>query len=217
MQPQEFLLLAQFDWPQPKLQDDAVTQPVFKTTVKERTTTLKVDSAILHTNATVKEENISTSAKREPINEVLRFFDSHRLLRTTARVVQLKGILQQKQKRHLRIDDRETAKNSSLREQSQNATFPDTIKCLTTNKALDNKAASLPCSPFIHGNLNRARGRLRHSTMPDATKYPIFLHAKEPSIQFMIKNAHHKSMHLGREFLRHNLQQRFVILGLSKT
>ena len=62
LQPPDFLLIPESDWLQSKLQDDAVTQPVFTTTDKGRTTTLKVDSAILHTNAMVKRENISISA-----------------------------------------------------------------------------------------------------------------------------------------------------------
>ena len=32
----------------------------------------------------------------------------------------------------------------------------------------------------------------------------------------MIKNAHHKCMHLGTEIVRHYLQQNFIILGLWK-
>ena len=50
--------------------------------------------------------------------------------------------------------------------------------------------------------------------MPDATKYTISLHAKEPSIQFLIKNAHLKRMHRGTEFVRHCLQQSFIFLCL---
>ena len=68
LEPPDFLLLTESDWPQLKLQDDAVTQPVFTTTGKERKTTLKVDITILHTNAIVKRETTSTSAKKGPNN-----------------------------------------------------------------------------------------------------------------------------------------------------
>ena len=196
MQPPEFLLLPKSEWPHPKLQVNAVTQPVFTTTDEERNTAIKVDSA---TNAMVKRENFYTSAKSEPILEVLRFFDWFCLLRATARVVQFKDF-QQKRKRDLRIDDREMAK-TFLYGQSQHATYTDTIKRLTTHKALDHKDALLPYSPFMDGNLIRARGRLRHSPMPDSTKYLIILYAKEPSIQNMIKNAHYKCMPLGTGFV----------------
>ena len=50
-------------------------------------------------------------------------------------------------------------------EQSHHATFPGTINRLTTNRALDNKYALLFKSPFMNGNLIRARGQLRHSPM----------------------------------------------------
>ena len=103
-----------------------------------------------------------------------------------------------------------------LYKQSQQATFPDTIKHLTNNEALDNKDALLPYSSLMDDNLIPAQGRLRHSRMPGATKYPIVLHVKEPSIQLMIKKAYHKCMHLGTEFVRHYLQQSFIILGLRK-
>ena len=60
-------------------------------------------------------------------------------------------------------------------EQSQHTTFPETVKRLTNNKALDNKDDLLPYLPFMDDNLTRARGRLRYSQMPDASKYPINL------------------------------------------
>ena len=106
LQPPELLLFPESDGPQPKLQDDTVTQPVFTTTDKEITTTLKVDNAILHTNAMVKSENILSSAKREPIIDLSRFSDWLSLLCATVCVVQLKDVLQQKRKRDSRIDDR---------------------------------------------------------------------------------------------------------------
>ena len=157
------------DWPQIKLQDDIVTQPIFTTTDKERTTTLKVDSTILHTNAIVEREKVSTKAKKEPIIDFSRCFHWFHLLRATARVVQFKDILQQKRKLDLRIDDREMAK-TLLYYKSQHALFPATFKYFTTNKALNNKNALLAYSTFRDGYFIRARGRLRNSPMPDATK-----------------------------------------------
>ena len=103
-----------------------------------------------------------------------------------------------------------------LYEQSQDTIFPDTFKRLTTNKALDKKDTLLAYSRFMDGNLIRVRGRLRHSPMPDATKHSIILHAKERSVQLMIKKAHQKCMHLCTETVRHCLQQSFIILGLRK-
>ena len=96
LQPAEVLRLPEFVWPQPKLQHDTFTRPVFTSTDKERTTTPKVDKTILHTNAIAKQENIFTSAKKEPIIDVSRFSGWLFLLRATARVIQSKDILQQK-------------------------------------------------------------------------------------------------------------------------
>ena len=81
---------------------------------------------------------------------------------------------------------------------------------------MDNKDALLPYSPFMDGNFIHARGPLKRSPMPDTTKYPIILHSRESSIQFMIIYAHHKCMHLGTELVRHYFQQSFIILGLRK-
>ena len=81
----EILLLKKFDWPQPKLLDDIVTQMVSTNTNKERTTTLIVYSTILHNNGTVNWENTFTSNKTQPIIDVSRFSEWHRLLRATAR------------------------------------------------------------------------------------------------------------------------------------
>ena len=130
--------------------------------------------------------------------EIFRLASS---IHATARVVQFKGILQQKRKCGSRIDDREMAK-TPLYGQSQYASFPDTIKRLTTNKVLDSKDALLSYLPFLYGNLIRARARLRLSPMPDATKYPIVLHAKEPSIQLMIKtHIINACMHVGTKLV----------------
>ena len=72
----------------------------------------------------------------------------------------------------------------------------------------------------MDGNLICAREPLSHSLMPDATKY-LIIHsrrkdAKKLLIHFMVKNAHHKCMHLGTEIVRHCLQQSFTKLGLRK-
>ena len=122
------ILLPESDWPQPKLQVVTVFQPIFTTKGKEKTTPLTFDSTILHTNSIVKREDISRSAKKEPIIDVLRFSDWLPLVRATARVIQqLKDILQQKTNRNLGIADREMGK-TLLYEQSQHATFTDNIK-----------------------------------------------------------------------------------------
>ena len=109
LKPPEFLFSLETDWPQIKLQDDTVNQPIFTTTDKERTTTLKLDSKILHTNAIVRRENISISAKRKPIM-MFGDFPIGFVYCATAQVVHFKDIIQQKRKGFLRIDDQEMAK-----------------------------------------------------------------------------------------------------------
>ena len=172
LQPPKFLLLPDSDSPKPKLQDQAVTQPVFTTTDKERTTTLKADSAILHTNAIVNRKKFSTNAKG---NQPLIFRDFPFDFVYSA---QLLVLYSSKTFKNRRPGD---GYNSTLRAVIT-CYFPWYYSKVNYKQTIYNKDALLPYSPFMDDNLILARGPLRHSPMPDATKYPIILHAKEPSI-----------------------------------
>ena len=65
-------------------------------------------------------------------------------------------------------------------------------------------------------NTLKARRRLRHSTLPETAKYPIILNAKEPAARLLLEHAHCRCMHLGTEYVRNYLQQKFLIIGLRQ-
>ena len=154
-------------------------QPVFTTTDKERTTTIKVDSTVLHTNAIVKRKNSSTSAKKGSFINVSSNFDWFCLLPTTAPVSQFKDILQQNWKRDLGIDEQEIAKTVICSLSNHNTLFSLILLNVSLpKKCLEIEYDLLPYSPFLNNNRICARTRLKHSPMQDANKNPIFLHAK---------------------------------------
>ena len=115
-------------------------------------------------------------------------------------------------KRSITIEDLEKAK-LLLYQQSQQETFGDTYNQLRTKQQVENKDKLQQLSPFLDSGIIRARGRLRNSLLPDATKHPI----KDPIVRMMIENAHRRCMHHGTEYIHNYLQQRFVIIGLRKT
>ena len=78
------------------------------------------------------------------------------------------------------------------------------------------KRRSVVFCPFMDDNTLKARRRLRHSTLPETAKYPIILNAKEPAARLLLEHAHCRCMHLGTEYVRNYLQQKFLIIGLRQ-
>ena len=114
------------------------------------------------------------------------------------------------------MEDLEKAK-LLLYQQSQQETFGDTYNQLPTKQQVENKEKLQQVSPFLGNCVILARGRLRNSPLPDATKHPINLNAKDPIGRKMIESAHRRCMHHGTEYIRNYLQQSFVIIGIRKT
>ena len=100
-----------------------------------------------------------------------------------------------------------------LYQQSQQETFADTYNQLRTKQQVENKNKLQTLAPFLDNGIIRARGRLRNSPLPDATKHPIILNANDPIVRMMIESAHRRCMHHGTEYIRNYLQQGFVIIG----
>ena len=114
------------------------------------------------------------------------------------------------------MEDLEKAK-LLLYQQSQQETFGDTYNQLRTKQQVENKNKLQELSPFLDNGIIRARGRLRNSPLPDVTKHPIILKAKDPIVRMMIESAHRRCMHHGTEYFRNYLKQSLVTIGLRKT
>ena len=165
----------------------------------------------------MEQSNATTvSPSTTPLIDSSRFSDWFRLVRVTARVIVFVDTLKGNGKRSTTMEDLEKAK-LLLYQQSQQETFGDIYNQLRTKQQVENKDKLQQLSPFLDNGVIRARGRLRNSPLPDATKYPIILNAKDPIVRMMIESAHRRCMHHGTEYIRNYLQQSFVIIGLRKT
>ena len=165
----------------------------------------------------MEQSNSTTvSPSTTPVIDSSRFSDWFRLVRVTARVIVFVDTLNGNSKRSTTMEDLEKAK-LLLYQQSQQETFGETYNLLRTKQQVENKDKLQQLSPFLDNGIIRARGRLRRSPLPDATKHQIILNAKDPIVRMMIENAHRRCMHHGTEYVRNYQQQSFVIIGLRKT
>ena len=154
--------------------------------------------------------------KTTPLIDSSRFSDWFRSARVTARVIVFVDTLKGNGKRSTTMEDLEKAK-LLLYQQHQQETFGDTYNQIRTKQQVENKDKLQQLSPLLDNGIIRARGRLRNSPLPDATKHPIILNAKDPIVRMMIESAHRRCMHHGAEYTRNSLQQNFVSFGLRKT
>ena len=110
----------------------------------------------------------------------------------------------------------EDARRHLLR-QSQHKTFSDSIRYLERGKELDKRDNLLQFTPFLDKDgLIRARGRLKHAKIPYSQKHPTILDSKNSITKLIIEQADNDCRRLGTEFVRANLQQDFIIIGLRR-
>ena len=98
----------------------------------------------------------------------------------------------------------------------QKEAFPTEYAALTERKELSSKSSIAQLCPFIDDNgIMRARGRLSKADFEFDTKHPVLLPSKHLTMQLMMLKCHLENYHQGVESMRHELQQRFWILGLG--
>ena len=156
------------------------------------------------------------SAKCPPLLlDVRRFSSWLRLFKTTAQVIRFV--------RRLRSRNTDTGLITSdfqlarlpLIWQSQAESFWSTVANLNCNLRPSPQDKHLPYNPVLddQGNL-RSAGRLKYAPLPESTRLPIILDAKNPLEKFLVEHSHAVCHHAVPEYVKAFLQQRYLIIGV---
>ena len=73
----------------------------------------------------------------------------------------------------------------------------------------------LPYNPVLddQGTL-RSAGRLKYAPLPESTRLPIILDAKNRLVKLLVEHSHAVCQHAGPEYVKAFLQQRYLIIGV---
>ena len=70
-------------------------------------------------------------------------------------------------------------------------------------------------NPFMLDSLLRVGGRLSKATLPEETKFPVILPRKSFITELIMRDAHEKTGHGGRNFMLAHLYQKYWIIGAN--
>ena len=71
--------------------------------------------------------------------------------------------------------------------------------------------------PFVEDGILRVGGRIKRSFLPFEAKHPIIQDSKEAIVKFFIQKCHEICIHLGVEYTRNYIQQKFHIIGVRES
>ena len=73
----------------------------------------------------------------------------------------------------------------------------------------------LPYNPVLDDQgILRSAGRLKYAPLPESTRLPIILDAKNPLVKLLVEHSHAVCHHAGPEYVKAFLQQRYLIIGV---
>ncbi|XP_076658249.1 uncharacterized protein LOC143362189 [Halictus rubicundus] len=105
------------------------------------------------------------------------------------------------------------SRNSTM----QAETFPSEKTQLSNNRPLSKTSAIGSLMPFIDGDgLIRARGRLRHSSLPSGEKFPIILRSHR-LLSLIIRDTHLQTLHGGPQLTLSVLRREYWIVRARAT
>ena len=94
----------------------------------------------------------------------------------------------------------------------QRECFNDTFNALHKERDIPDSDLK-PLSPFLQGNLLRAKGRLRKaSCLTFEQKHPLILHSKHHVVKIFLQHLHLVNHHEGVEYIRSVVQQKYWII-----
>ena len=101
-------------------------------------------------------------------------------------------------------------------EHVQAESFSNEVRALKRDQPIPISSQIAPLSPFMSGNLLKARGRVRKAPLLSFDqKHAIILSCHHPVVKSSLRKVHCADyFHEGVEYLKSKLQQRFWILGL---
>ena len=103
----------------------------------------------------------------------------------------------------------------TLLSQSQLASFPAVLEKLLRKEPLSSKDKLLYLNPFIdERQVIRSSVRLQYEPLPAATRMPVVLDAQNAITRLLLLHFHEICHHVGPEYVKSFLQQRFFIFAV---
>ena len=160
-----------------------------------------------------------SSSIDEPVIVWARFSSYTKLIRIVAYVLRLSPRFRHFRTFSSKIEDPAELDNAEKRllYLSQMESFPDDISAVTSNKSVKSGKLRLPSySPFLGSdNLLRSQSRLRRlADVSYDLKHPVLLDGKHPLISLMLVHLHRRYHHLGLDYVRAQVAQKFIILKI---
>ena len=156
------------------------------------------------------------SAKYPPVLlDVRRFSSWLRLFKTTAQVIRFVRRLRSRHSDTGLITADFHLARLLLIQQSQAESFSSTVAYLNCNLRPSPQDKLLPYNPVLDDQgILRYAGRLKYAPLPESTRLPIILDAKNPLVNLLVEHSHAVCHHACPENVKAFLQQRFLIIGV---
>ena len=154
-------------------------------------------------------------ASVHPIDKLCNYFSSwHKVKRAVAWLLKIRTFLRTRPDRHidqLSVDD-VLAAETIIFKHVQQIYFKKDIALLTSGMKLVGQSPLKKLDPILnHDGVLVAGGRLAHSTLPDAMKYPIILPYDHILSTLLIRDIHARC-HLGREWILSLTRKKYWII-----
>ena len=118
---------------------------------------------------------------------------------------------------HLTVEELGSAEAYVLKH-AQMDDFQNEVYLVKNENGLPKNSKLVPLHPYMDDSgLLRVKGRLEHSSLPEAAKHPIILAATHPIAKLIIRAEHLRVLHSGPTLTLSSLSTRFHLIGGKKT
>lgn len=173
---------------------------------------------------------VKTSAKvnivtvePSPIQKLIEKYSTwHRLLKAIAWILRIKGWLLAKRKKnpidmhYLKTEDLLGAELAVLKF-IQELYFEDELARLKSGKCVRKTSPLYKLSPFLKDEIIRVGGRLKNASLEFDSKHPIIVPKGCHVDKLLVRDAHNRCGHLGRNSVLCKLRENYWIIGANTT
>ena len=161
----------------------------------------------------VKKVKVSVVAiSEEPMAKIISHYSNwHKVKKTVAYWLKIMEFLRKKFT-SLTVEDMNVAENLIIRFVQQQE-FTEEIQLLLSSKNVKVNSPLAKLNPYMKDGIIRVGGRLQNSDLDIEARHPILLPKKSAVTQMLIRAAHEKVGHMGRESVLAELRTRFWIVS----
>lgn len=163
-------------------------------------------------------------ADEEPVDRLIAHYSSWtRLKRGVSWIRKTIEVLKRKTQKksegvevetELTLKDLEEAEKCIIK-RIQKRRFPDEFKDLEAGRPVKLSSPLARLDPVLQDGILRASGRLKHSSLSSAAKYPVILPKKGRTVDLLIQDYHRRAGHEGRQHVLADIRGSYWILGAN--